>query len=224
MTDLSLASTSDLPLPVNDLAFINIADCLRSNGYIVARDVLPAELLNLLHQQVRTLDEGYFKRAGIGRDNDFHINQQVRSDKILWLDEGARGLEEYFAYMEAMRLYLNRQLLLGLFDYECHYAYYPKGGFYKRHVDAFRGQSNRRLSTVLYLNPEWQSEDGGELVLYNEPGDQELLRVTPNFGSMVIFLSDEFPHEVLPTRRGRYSLTGWFRVNGNDGINLDVPR
>ena len=52
---------------------------------------------------------------------------------------------------------------LGLFDYECHYAKYQQGDFYKKHYDAFKGRSNRIFTTVCYLNTP---ESGGELVIY----------------------------------------------------------
>ena len=51
----------------------------------------------------------------------------------------------------------------------------------------------------------------GELVLYHPVSDEIMEIVTPDFGKMVIFLSEEFPHEVLPAQTKRYSLTGWFR-------------
>ena len=35
--------------------------------------------------------------------------------------------------------------------------------------------------------------------------------VLPRGGTLVVFLSDRFPHEVLPARRERLSLAGWFR-------------
>jgi SM-20-related protein len=35
------------------------------------------------------------------------------------------------------------------------------------------------------------------------------------FNSCMIFLSDTFPHEVLTSRSDRYSIAGWYRVNGN---------
>lgn len=47
--------------------------------------------------------------------------------------------------------------------------------------------------------------------------------MAPTFGTMVIFLSNEFPHEVLPPRCSRYSLTGWFRLNATTAVNLDPP-
>ena len=74
------------------------------------------------------------------------------------------------------------------------------GAFYKKHLDAFKGTNSRILSTVLYLNPGWLAGDGGELVLYHPVSDEVLEVVTPDFGKMVIFLSEEFPHEVLPAQ------------------------
>jgi SM-20-related protein len=125
--------------------------------------------------------------------------------------------------METLRINLNRHLFLGLFDYECHYAYYPPGAFYRKHVDAFKGDTNRILSAVLYLNPIWEPQDGGELVLYSN--QEELLEsILPSYGKLVLFLSQDFPHEVLPVSKSRYSIAGWFRVNSNLGINLDPPK
>jgi SM-20-related protein len=71
------------------------------------------------------------------------------------------------------------------------------------------------LSTVLYLNPDWQADAGGELRLYDELDDERLLQcVTPEYGKMIIFLSDKFPHEVMAAKRERQSIAGWFRNQG----------
>jgi SM-20-related protein len=40
--------------------------------------------------------------------------------------------------------------------------------------------------------------------------------VVPAGGCLVVFLSGEVPHEVLPATRERLSLTGWFRRRGNE--------
>ena len=47
--------------------------------------------------------------------------------------------------------------------------------------------------------------------------------MTPSFGSVAIFLSEEFPHEVLPATRDRYSIAGWFRVNTSTADRIDPP-
>lgn len=201
-----------------------IAQALRSRGYCVLQDFFSGALLQGLLAEIQQADSHHFHQAGIGRDQAFQVNSRVRTDRIKWLDDQGVVPQAYLARMEALRFELNRELLLGLFDYECHYAHYPAGAFYKKHVDAFRGQSNRRLSTVLYLNPEWTVGDGGELVLYDENDIDVLETVLPTFGTIVLFLSEVFPHEVLPTRTSRYSLTGWFRVNETDGVILAPPR
>jgi SM-20-related protein len=74
------------------------------------------------------------------------------------LDGNNATQQAFLAWMETVRLGLNQRLFLGLFDYECHYASYAPGAFYKKHFDTFKNQinpaqPNRVLSTVLYLNP-----------------------------------------------------------------------
>jgi SM-20-related protein len=39
--------------------------------------------------------------------------------------------------------------------------------------------------------------------------------VAPTFGTMIIFLSESFPHEVLRSNATRRSIAGWFRVSGS---------
>jgi len=112
---------------------------------------------------------------------------------------------------EELRLTLNRILQLGLFEFEIHFARYPAGVRYARHVDQFQGDGRRQLSCVLYLNENWKYEDGGELRLYLNGDDTKFEDVLPQGGRLVIFLSARFAHEVLPARRERLSIAGWFK-------------
>lgn len=197
---------------------------LRERGYVVLERVLPDRLLTDLLRHFQSLDDEKFRRAGIGRVEDFQVNRFVRTDEIHWLEGTHPATREYFDLVERIRTGLNRRLFLGLFDYECHYAYYPEGAFYKKHLDAFRGQNTRVLSTVLYLNPHWLPGDGGELLLYHPVKEGLLETVEPRFGTLAIFLSEEVPHEVLPANAPRYSLTGWFRKNNSLGESIDPVR
>jgi SM-20-related protein len=114
--------------------------------------------------------------------------------------------------LEALRRALNRELQLGLFEFEGHFAAYPPDAFYRRHRDSQEGAGARVVSCVLYLNHAWRPEDGGQLRLYLEASDSENCRdVLPEGGTLVCFLSQRFWHEVLPATRVRHSLTGWFR-------------
>ncbi len=208
----------------DDVLLDSIADALEQRGYVSLPALLPPTLAEALFSRCLGLDGEDLRRAGIGREQDFQLNRFVRTDRIRWLQRSEPVEAEYLRWMEQLRLGLNRRLFLGLFDYECHFARYGRGDYYKRHVDAFRGGSNRVLSTVLYLNPGWSTADGGELLLYEGDSCEPLERLLPLFGSAVIFLSERFPHEVLPAGRERHSIAGWFRVNGSLGDAIDPPR
>lgn len=189
-----------------------IADALADKGYCILPQLLPAELSTALHRRVSRLDDEDFSHAGIGRDHDFQLNRAVRRDQTRWLSDANPVDAAYIDEMAELRLQVNRRLFMGLFDYESHYAHYPPGAFYKKHMDAFKGQANRVLTTILYLNPDWQPEDGGQLLIYAPDSDEVIETVNPQFGSFVIFLSEQFPHEVVKASRDRYSIAGWFRL------------
>ena len=104
---------------------------------------------------------------------------------------------------------LNRELYLGLAELEWHFARYPAGSFYQRHLDQHRDQDTRAVTVVQYLNRDWTENDGGQLRIYLDAENQ--IDVTPHGGTLVVFLSNRFEHEVLPARRERLSLTGWYR-------------
>ncbi|WP_246840640.1 2OG-Fe(II) oxygenase [Lacimicrobium sp. SS2-24] len=200
-----------------------LADELSENGYCLTPSVLPPELTEQLLLEVHQLNHEHFEPAGIGRERQQQHNQFVRTDAIHWLNGHTPAQQEFLGLMETLRLAINRRLFMGLFDYECHFAHYRPGDFYKKHLDAFKGRTNRVLSTVLYLNPGWGNKDGGELLMYERDSNDPILRVTPLFGQMLIFLSERFPHEVMPAQRDRYSIAGWFRVNTSIGGAIDPP-
>ena len=204
--------------------FHHIIEALCNEGYVILADVFDIRQLQGLFIDIKATDSQHFHTAGIGREQDYQLNSFVRRDRIRWLDRDHLPVRFYLDWIEQLRLRLNRELFLGLFDFECHYAHYPKGAFYKKHLDAFRGTSIRRLTTILYLNPGWQPADGGELIVYGEDSQTMIETVLPMMGTLVLFLSEQFPHEVLPAKRSRYSLTGWYRVNNTDSANLDPAR
>lgn len=158
--------------------------------------------------------------AGVGRAADRQA--AIRTDRTLWLSPDTPAAAEFLARMEDLRRELNRALFLGLFDYEAHYALYEAGGFYRKHLDALRGQKNRVISTVTYLTPDWTEEDAGHLALY-DPADQEreIARILPRAGTLAVFLSEDIPHEVRPPGRARASIAGWFRCNGSGAGRVD---
>jgi SM-20-related protein len=135
---------------------------------------------------------------------------------FFWLNESEANSAEkaFFNRINDMVSYLNKTCFMGILFKEFHYALYPKGTFYKRHLDTFQNDDRRKLSMVCYLNEEdWQPEYGGELVLYlNENGKEVEKTIYPFPGRMVIFESQILEHEVKPVEQKRMSITGWLKT------------
>lgn len=167
-------------------------------------------------EQVRSVSklfEGNFTPAKVGKNQNRQRVESIRSDWTLWLDpkNPPNELQEVMFFLTELMNQTNRTFYLGLKDYECHLAKYPPAGFYKKHLDRFSIDSSRSLSFIFYLNQEWTLNDGGELVLYHQD-QSEVTRILPMPGSFVCFLSGDFPHEVLPAKKERRSLTGWIHT------------
>jgi SM-20-related protein len=211
-----------MPLDLTPKIIDQLLDSLVEKGWFEWPNAVTDELcLNLLTEVEKHDSEGELQRAGIGRGKALQLNKEVRQDSIYWLNGKSSIQQTYLKQMAEIQFQLNRALFLGLLEYESHFALYKEGGFYKKHLDSFRGHANRVVTTVLYLNPNWQDEWGGELVIYNEKSTETLATITPQMGKLVIFMSEEIPHEVLPTKQPRVSVTGWFRCNASIAGNID---
>jgi SM-20-related protein len=150
--------------------------------------------------------------AAIGRGARRAHDPALRSDRTVWLDAldaaAAPALRALEHELDALRVALDRRLLLGLTEVEALLACYPPGAAYARHLDRFADHDARVLSLVLYLNDGWAPEHGGALRLHLADGPRDLL---PESGTLVAFLSDCVAHEVLPATRPRWSVAAWFR-------------
>jgi len=187
-----------------------IAGELRSSGFIaVENSILPTLRAHLDDVCSASATSG-FAPAAVGRGLQRMRHAGIRGDVTSWLDPMKDVDRSYLRAMEELRVGLNEHLYLGLFDYECHYAVYGVGAHYDRHLDTLSGRKNRLLSTVVYLHDEWAPTDGGELILYRAGSPSAIARIVPRPGLMVLFLSGEFPHEVLPASKPRHSIAGWF--------------
>lgn len=188
-----------------------IIDELSNQGWSQLHDFLPDTLTHELAAECRArAEKGALAPAGVGRGQGLAVREGVRGDHIQWLEPGqSPSSDRYLEAMDALRQTLNQRFYLGLEDFESHFALYPPGTFYQKHLDRFRDDDRRTVSAVFYLNPNWQSSDGGALRIY--PDNLEPLDLPPQAGSLVLFMSGELPHEVLPATRERLSLTGWFR-------------
>lgn len=199
------------------LDWAGVLDALPEPGYVVLPGFLPAALVAALRDELREQDAaGRFHAAGIGRGVAQQVQRQIRGDRIAWLEASWPAAAAYLQLIDDLRQQLNRELFLGIAEYEAHYACYEPGSGYGRHIDRHAstpggGQGKRVISTVCYLNePGWPADAGGALVLYPDGG--ESLNVTPEAGTLVVFRSDNLAHEVLPAIRQRLSIAGWMRT------------
>jgi len=193
-----------------------IEDLMAQQYSIVDNFFSSEEVLSLRKSLLVKYEENTFKKSAIGNQSNEKILDAVRGDFILWLDEAlADGAEDaFFDKVNDFVQYMNRTCFMGITEKEFHYAVYPPGTFYKRHLDTFQNDSRRKLSIVCYLNDEdWQPEYGGELAIYlNKEGGEDTVNIYPLQGRLVIFESQLLEHEVKPVHRERLSITGWLKT------------
>ncbi|WP_370611573.1 2OG-Fe(II) oxygenase [Citrobacter meridianamericanus] len=182
---------------------------LIEKGWFYQENFFTNEVVDKL---VKECNSRSFFKAGIGKCRS--IDENIRSDEISWLtdNEYSDSVIKYISFIKELSNVFNRELFLGLNDYEAHFATYPVGAFYKPHFDNFRGKNNRVITVIIYLNQEWTDSDGGEICLY---GDNKKILLNPTGGSILCFISSDILHEVLPTNKERMSLTCWLLNNKN---------
>lgn len=192
-----------------------VIDSLVERGYAVLPGYFSRAFTDALLLDLQNLkNAGTFRAAGTGRNENNQVNDQIRNDQTLWLEGAGEAQTAYLDQMDGLRAALNQALFLGLSSFESHYAQYAPGGFYKKHIDSLKGARNRIVSSVTYLTPDWTEADAGHLVLY-DGDDNETCRILPQAGTLVLFMSEDIPHEVLPPARARSSIAGWYRCREN---------
>lgn len=196
--------------------FEAIAENLAYSHYAVMEDVFTAEELQMLrHELYEWFDQGDFKSAGIGHKAQYQHNAAIRGDYIRWIDRKNTAPAAYFFFdfIDALSDYLNANCYIGIRSQELHFAMYPAGTYYKRHLDAFQHTAERKISVVCYLNEDWQPEEGGQLRIFvpSEEGTEKTIDLLPFGGRLVCFRSDLLEHEVLPATRERLTITGWLK-------------
>jgi len=190
-----------------------LLDDIEVQGWGIIPQFIPAQVVqqlkqNLLHRQTN----GEFHHAAVGKDKQTQVRADIRGDETLWWQENdlTNNQKTYYQYIDILRNALNSAFFLGLDEFECHYACYPIGAFYQKHLDSFRKNNTRLISCILYLNDDWREAYGGQLRTYNTEGEG-FTDTSPIGGTLVCMRSDTVWHEVLPASHARYSITGWLR-------------
>jgi SM-20-related protein len=177
----------------------------------IDKNFLTEKLSAGLQQNILQLQEDNMMTfAGVGNQAAKDSNQQMRGDKIYWLDKSHDNIfeQEFLQLAEDFIDRLNNTCYAGINASEFHYAVYEEGSFYKRHKDQFQNNDHRKYSLINYLNENWLEEDGGQLLVYQ---DENVQRIMPQSQTAVFFKSNEMDHEVIKANRTRMSVTGWLK-------------
>ena len=203
------------PSPMEEL-LDHISAEIYQKSYVIVDDFVDEQFRKaLLKEQIGLVKEGKFRHAAVGKGGQKQVRTEIRSDEVLWMDadELTPLQAKYWEKIEEVRKVLNQRCFLGLRSFEGHFARYPVGSFYKKHLDQFQAVPHRVVTVILYLNDSWTAEDAGALRMYfpQEDGSELIEDVLPLGGRLIVFLSGEIPHEVLSTNKERISITGWLR-------------
>lgn len=193
--------------------FNTLIESFIENKIGIAENFLSESLASHLKENLNAL---YAKKQMqlSGTGNELHVlhNNLIRSDKIHWLDRNHNNIyeNEFFDLMDKFVDHLNSTCYTGITGYEFHYTLYEQGSFYKKHIDQFRNDNSRQYSMIMYLNDNWQEEDGGQLCIHN---NAHMQNISPTNGKSVFFKSSQLEHEVLLTNKARLSITGWLKIS-----------
>ena len=217
---------------------------LAENGYAIIPNFLPPDLVSDLNKDVSSLRSNQkFNIARIGQDSTNKLNTDIRVAETCFI--GRQKLQDcpdaardrLYDALDSVRADLSANPILDEKDAitgtlikgasaldsnlsELLYAFYPQGGFYRRHRDAIPGSASvlRCYSLLLYLNEDWKEEDAGQLRMHFDSGgdfcpdgeEPNYIDVEPRGGTLVLFKSDLVPHEVLDTKSERSAVVGWY--------------
>lgn len=196
-------------MPSRPPTFHTAADALAAEGWCVLPGLLTRSQTRALASECMAMHDA--RLLAPARTGAARTATPLRGDSTHWFAMGAMTAPQqaFDARMDALRIALNRSLMLGLVDSESHYAVYRPGAGYARHLDRLQGSDARVVSAVFYLNEAWQDAEGGALRLYLADGTHR--DVYPRAGTLLVFLSAQFEHEVLPATRDRMSIACWMR-------------
>lgn len=197
---------------VNESDWRSTTVALTERGYASLPAAMPEAGWRRLRAEAETLFAAdAFSSARIGRGEGARTGGVTRGSSVCWLDDSMPAGESFLHWMDGLRVALNRDLFLGLESFEAQYAHYPVGASYETHVDRHQSSNARVVSAVLYLNGDWPADAGGELVIYDAQQAAKLTQA-PDGGTLVLFMSDDTPHEARIATRDRWSIAGWFRT------------
>ncbi|KAG9072322.1 hypothetical protein KI688_000092 [Linnemannia hyalina] len=205
------------------------ANELFHQGYTVLNNVLPLSTI----QSVRQWATDMFKTGKMDKASGKHNEEDdpfregnARGDYTIWVSPGSKFLEVSPELKDCVDWFSGRLHddlakvvhLHGQAEYQLAY-YPPDSSHYERHRDSFptddkEDVDQRRVTAIVYFNPDWKQGNGGELRIFDKGmGDEEEkeIDIAPLAARCVVFLSGVMDHAVMPAFEERIALTSWYR-------------
>jgi SM-20-related protein len=199
--------------------FSAIANNLRIQGYCVLPNAVPDNITSALYDQIQHKDTVSLC-LGKRRDPKRLKNLFIHRDERAWIKGKTMAEKLWLTWATSLKDFLNQQLDLSLFSYEGYFSHYSPGGFCQKHNGASNKEKSRQLSMITYLNPEWNMGYGGQLIICPQSSPDKIISVSPEISTLVVFMSEQCFHSVLPTWRDQYSIFGGYSVYAPDRDNL----
>lgn len=156
--------------------------------HVVLSDVFPAELVAQVHAEARGLDRSRMRASHTRRHTKLETNDRSR------LGPATRALQDHLDSPDFIAVLTAVTGVTDLLPDPQHYSAgvheTPRGGRTMVHIDFARHpetQQHHRVNVLLYLNPEWRDDWGGQLELW--PSDMSAVgaRIQPTANTMVIW-------------------------------------
>jgi len=185
--------------------------------HIVVRDVFPTDLLQQIYTEVRGLDRAQMRASHTKRHTKLETSDRDQ------LGPATVALQDYLDGPEFVALLSTVTGVADLMPDPTHHAAgvheTPRGGRTMIHIDFARHpetQRHHRVNVLLYLNPEWHNDWGGQLELW--PADMSGVgaRVQPTANTMVIWETNGstlhgLPDPVAgPSGTSRFALASYY--------------
>lgn len=195
---------------------------LLQSGYVVIDNFMDKSVASEVYATAKASLVNYPAFLNDGIDWILKEPREVRGDVSLTMDLEKRPATDNLFVEHIVPLYRKFQedlrLLVPLQDrFELQLGWYPGDGKgYAAHFDDVPPDDEktnvRRLTAIVYCNPDWKPEDGGEIRIWTQDHEGcRILDVEPLAGRILIFLSGCVRHEVRPCFAGRCALTCWLR-------------
>jgi hypothetical protein len=162
-------------------------------AHIVLDDVLPPEVLERVYSELADMNSDDWNSYIHFNERKFSNTDMASWGPTLRAVSDAFASDRFRRFLDAVTGFENLHADVSLDGGGVHRCY--RGGFLNIHADftAHHTVANwrRRVNLLLYLNPEWEDDWGGQLELWNSSMTACEARVSPVGNRMLLFTTDE---------------------------------